>query len=55
MEKFIRIEIFPCCNNTSLSLNRYVIRDIFISKYHINLESKNEYYNVQSYILADIN
>lgn len=54
MEKFIRIEIFTC-NNTSLSLNRYVIRDIFISKYHINLESKNEYYNVQSYILADIN
>lgn len=57
MEKFIHIEIFACCNNILLSLNRYIIRDIFILKYYftINFESENEYYNAQLYILADIN
>lgn len=57
MEKFIHIEIFACCNNILLSLNRYIIQDIFILKYYftINFESENEYYNAQLYILADIN
>lgn len=34
MEKFIHIEIFACCNNILLSLNRYIIQDIEILFYY---------------------